>query len=143
MLKEKARNLFFVLLMFAPAVSEAQDIKSYLENLFTGYAYQFGYGSGTSSSNPRVELVIHYCASKTYFSHGQSCRPNLYASGYQCSNIQDSGVWQIDVQNGQGVIQWMSNTSGPGSLMLFIRNDGSVVDQQGNPFQRVGIAQCG
>ena len=132
-----------ICLFLSTSISSNEEIQPYLTQFFSGYAYQFGYGSGISSNNPRVELVIHYCSSGYYYSFGQSCRPNLIAKGYQCTNIQDAGQWQVIVENGQGVMQWISNSSGPGSLPLYIRNDGSVADVRDNPFLRAGPAQCG
>lgn len=134
-------TVLFLLLCSAP-VSAATDLKQYLNQYFSGSAIQFGYGSGTSSNNPRVELTIHYCTSGMYFSSGQSCRPNLIASGYQCSNVQDAGQWQITVQGEQAIVQWLSNSSGPGNLAVWVRGDGMVVDGRGNPFYKVGSAQC-
>lgn len=119
-----------------------EDSRGYLQQYFTGSVIQFGYGSGTSSNRPRVELTIHYCSNGAYYSRGQSCRPNIIAKGYQCTNIQDSGQWQVSTQASQTVLQWLSNANGPGSLMVYIRGDGKVVDAQGNPFDRIGQAQC-
>ncbi|WP_108651272.1 hypothetical protein [Dongshaea marina] len=118
------------------------DLKSYLNQYFSGSAIQFGYGSGTSSNNPRVELEVHYCASGLYYSGGRSCRPNIIAKGYQCTPVQDMGRWQIATQGNQAALQWSSNSSGPGAVMLHLRNDGVVVDPRGNPFVRIGRAQC-
>ena len=130
--------LVFILLCFPALSASATDLQQY----FRGSAIQFGYGAGTSSNNPRVELTIHYCSNGFYYSSGQSCRPNLIATGYQCSGMQDAGQWQLAMQNGQAMMQWNSNSSGSGSLPIFLRADGSVVDQRGNPFYRVGPAQC-
>ncbi|MEZ5524984.1 MAG: hypothetical protein R3E62_08530 [Pseudomonadales bacterium] len=135
---------FTVLLSLFCAIpaGAAPDLKQYLDQYFSGAAIQYGYGSGTSSSNPRVELTIHYCASGLYFSSGQSCRPNLYASGYQCTGLEDAGQWRVATQGGQAVMQWLSNQSGPGGLAIQTRSDGMVVDARGNPFYRVGPASC-
>jgi len=132
-----------ICLFLSTTSSSNEEIQPYLMAFFSGYAYQFGYGSGTSSNNPRVELVVHYCSSGYYYSVGQSCRPNMIAKGYQCTNIQDAGQWQVIVENGKGVMQWISNSTGPGNLPLHIRSDGSVADLRGNPFLRTGLAQCG
>jgi hypothetical protein len=132
-----------IILFLSANVSSNQDIQPYLTQFFSGKAYQFGYGSGTSSNNPRVELLIHYCASGSFYSVGQSCRPNLIAKGYQCTDVQDSGRWRVVVESGQGAMQWLSNLSGPGSLPLYLNHDGSVVDARGNPFVLVGPARCG
>ena len=78
-------------LFFSQESTSAADLSQSLQQYFSGSAVQFGYGSGTSSNNPRVELTIHYCASGFYHSSGQSCRPNLIASGYQCTPMQDAG----------------------------------------------------
>lgn len=131
-----------VIPIFPTFVMASPDIKQSLDRYFRGSAIQFGYGSGTSSSNPRVELTIHYCASGFYYSSGQSCRPNLIATGYQCSPVQDAGRWQLADQGGQTVLQWMSNSDGPGGITVILRGDGMVVDPRGNPFYRVGAAQC-
>lgn len=132
-----------VMFCFSAIPAAAQDAGEYLKQYFTGAAIQFGYGSGTSSNNPRVELWIHYCPNGMFFSSGQSCRPNIIAKGYQCSPIQDAGQWQVSVQNGQPMIQWFSNSTGPGGMVVEIRGDGTVSDLRGNPFNRVGKAQCG
>lgn len=136
------RYFALLLLLHALPATATTNLNQYLHQYFSGSAIQFGYGSGTSSNNPRVELTIHYCGSGVYFSSGQSCRPNLIASGYQCTNVQDVGQWQISAQRDQGTMQWLSNTSGPGSLVVWVRSDGMVVDGRGNPFHRVGAAQC-
>lgn len=137
-------RFIFVMTMFfcATTSASAADLKQSLQYYFSGSAIQFGYGGGTSSNNPRVELTIHYCPSGLYYSSGQSCRPNLIASGYQCTPMQDAGRWQLVVQGGQALMQWRSNSSGPGSLPIFFSANGAVVDQRGNPFYRVGAAQC-
>ena len=67
----------------------------------------------------------------------------VIARGFQCTQLQDAGKWQLVVQGKQAALQWMSNNSGPGSVMLGVRNDGVVVDPRGNPFNRLGPAQCG
>ena len=36
----------------------------------------------------------------------------------------------------------VSNNGAPGTLAVQMRNDGVVVDPRGNPFNRVGRAQC-
>ena len=133
--------LFASFFLVALPISSVEQ-QNYLKQFFTGAAVQFGYGSGISSNSPRVELTIHYCSSGTYFSSGRSCRPNIIAKGYQCSSIQDSGQWKIVSQSNVSFMQWYSNSSGPGSLQLFIRQGGSIVDSQGNPFVRIGTAQC-
>ncbi len=120
----------------------AETGRGSLWGYFAGNMVKFGYGGGTSSNNPRVELVIHYCASGTYYSSGQSCRPNIIAKGYQCTPVQDAGRWQVSGAQGQGRLEWMSNGGGPGSIALQVRNDGVVVDPRGNPFSRIGRAQC-
>ena len=130
------------IVFFSSFASAAPDLKQYLDQYLRGYAIQFGYGAGTSSNNPRVELTIHYCASGVYYSSGQSCRPNLYASGYQCTSLRDAGQWQVAVQGGQGAVQWRSNSNGPGYLAVMVRGDGVVVDGRGNPFYQVGPAGC-
>jgi len=129
-------------LFFLPVSTSAAGLSQSLQQYFSGSAFQFGYGSGTSTNNPRVELTIHYCASGVYYSSGQSCRPNLIASGYQCTPMQDGGRWQLAVQGGQAALRWHSNISGSGALAIFVRADGAVVDQRGNPFYRAGAAQC-
>jgi len=98
-----------VILFYSSVNASAADLRQSLQGYFNGSAVQFGYGSGTSSNNPRVELTIHYCSSGFYYSSGQSCRPNLIASGYQCTSVQDAGRWQVEVQGGQAAIQWTSN----------------------------------
>ena len=120
----------------------AQDTSSPLHAYFAGSMIQFGYGGGTSSNNPRVELVIHYCPSGSFFSTGKSCRPNIIAKGYQCTPVQDAGRWQVSGTQNQGMLQWVSNNGGPGTVVVQMRNDGVVVDPRGNPFNRVGRAQC-
>ena len=127
---------------FCGHAASAQDLQKYLTDYFKGNAVQFGYGTGVSSNLPRVDLVIHYCASGMYLSAGQSCRPNLIARGYQCTPMRDAGRWQIVTQGNRAVLQWASNSSGPGGIALAVRPDGVVVDPQGNPFSRVGQAQC-
>ena len=52
------------------------------------------------------------------------------------------GSWKVSLVNGQAAIQWNSNTNGPGSVFVHTRNDGVVTDPRGNPFIRVGQAQC-
>ncbi|MCW8880261.1 MAG: hypothetical protein OQJ89_09390 [Kangiellaceae bacterium] len=141
-LKPIFQILLFVSLFLVTQPISSADQQKYLEQFFTGSAVRFGYGSGISSNSPRVELTIHYCPSGAYFSSGQSCRPNIIAKGYQCSSIQDMGQWKIVSQSNVSFIQWYSQNSGPGSLQVFIRNNGSVVDSQGNPFVRIGTAQC-
>ena len=130
------------LLMLSSPYGFSQGISQTLDTIFRGNAMQFGYGGGTSSNNPRVELLIHYCANGYFYSSGRSCRPNIIAKGYQCTPIQDYGTWQFREFNGQGVLHWVSNNSGPGSLPVYLRNDGSVADQRGNPFYPAGRAQC-
>jgi hypothetical protein len=120
----------------------AQDASSPLHAYFAGSMVQFGYGSGTSSNNPRVELVIHYCPSGLFFSAGNSCRPNIIAKGYQCTPVQDAGRWQVSGTPNQGMLQWVSNNGAPGTVAVQMRSDGVVVDPRGNPFNRVGRAQC-
>lgn len=120
----------------------AQNLQKYLTDYFKGHAIQFGYGTGVSSNLPRVELLIQYCASGMYLSTGRSCRPNLIARGFQCTPIQDAGRWQIVTQGNRGALQWVSNGGAPGGIALAVRPDGMVVDPQGNPFNRVGRAQC-
>jgi len=89
------------ILFYSPMNISAADLGQSLQRYFNGSAIQFGYGSGTSSNNPRVELTIHYCSSGFYYSSGQSCRPNLIATGYQCTAVQDAGRWQLAVQAGK------------------------------------------
>ena len=138
-------TLFAIKLLFLLSFSTtclAEDLQDYLNKYFKGSAIQYGYGSGISSNSPRVELFIHYCASGKFFSSGKTCRPNIIAKGYQCSQLQDAGQWQIAVQSGNAFIQWMSYNNGPGSLPIFISNNGLVVDAKGNSFTRTGNAQC-
>jgi len=109
-----------------------------LQQFFAGYLYQFGYGAGTSSNNPRVELTIHYCPDGRYFSQGQSCRPNIIAQGYQCTPLSDSGYWRAAGNQ----LQWQSQQGNSGALQLVAQPDGSVTDPRGNPFIRLGPAHC-
>lgn len=136
------RAAFAVALTFCAHPSNAQDLQNYLSKYFTGNAIQFGYGSGISSNSPRVELTIQYCASGIFYSAGRSCRPNIIARGYQCSRLQDSGRWQIVAQGRRAALQWVSNQGNRGGTALMVRRDGVVVDPRGNPFKRIGRAQC-
>lgn len=133
-----ANAMLFIAVASVAAANPNQSLQYY----FSGSAIQFGYGSGTSSNNPRVELTIHYCSSGLYYSSGRSCRPNLIASGYQCTPMQDAGRWLLNLQGGQALLQWNSNSGGSGSMPIYVRADGAVVDQRGNPFVRVGQAGC-
>jgi len=90
-----------VILFYSSVNASAADLRQSLQGYFNGSAVQFGYGSGTSSNNPRVELTIHYCSSGFYYSSGQSCRPNLIASGYQCTSVQDAGVGRLRFRVGR------------------------------------------
>ena len=130
------------MLIFWAEPSGAQDVQRYLTRYFTGNAIQFGFGSGVSSNSPRIELLIHDCASGVFHSAGRSCRPNIIARGHQCTPLRDSGQWQIVTQRGQGGLQWVSNGGNSGGTVLVVRGDGVVVDPRGNPFNRVGRAQC-
>ncbi len=130
--------LLLTLCVSPPLLAESGALQRY----FAGSMVHFGYGSGISSNNPRVEMAIHYCASGTFYSSGRSCRPNLIAKGYQCSQFQDYGQWQVVEQNGQAMLQWYSANSGPGGVALQVRGNGTVTDPRGNPFVRVGAAQC-
>jgi len=126
-------RLLTALLLFAPTPASAE-----LDPFFAGYVYQFGYGSGTSSNNPRVELTIHYCGDGRYYSQGQSCRPNLIAQGYQCTPLADNGQWRTDGDQ----LLWRSFQGNSGALTLLRQSDGSVTDPRGNPFIRLGPAAC-
>lgn len=108
-----------------------------LSNFVRGSVVEYGYGPGTSSNRPRVEIRVALCASGTYRTQGRSCRPNLIAKGYQCSNFTDSGNWRVSGNS----LQWMSYNGTPGSLNLF-RRGGRYVDSAGNPMVRVGSAGC-
>ena len=130
------------LMILLASPTAAQNQQSYIQNYFAGKAIQFAYGSGVSSNLPRVELLIHYCASGTFFSWGRSCRPNIIAKGYQCTNLRDAGRWQVVPQGERAVLQWLSQNGGRGSAMILVRTDGVVVDTRGNPFHRIGQAQC-
>lgn len=143
MIKNLWHAALVAVLAFSAQPSIAQDLQKYLTQYFRGSMISFAYGTGVSSNLPRVELVIHYCASGAFFSAGRSCRPNVIARGFQCTQLQDAGKWQLVVQGKQAALQWMSNSGGPGSVMLGVRNDGVVVDPRGNPFNRLGPAQCG
>lgn len=122
--------------------ADAQKLRNYLMKYFRGNAIQFGFGPGTSSNRPRVQLLVQYCASGIFYSTGKSCRPNVVARGYQCTPLNDSGGWNILVQGGQAMLRWRSNSGRSGGLPLRVRRDGVVVDPQGNPFKRVGRAKC-
>ena len=122
--------------------THAQDLRRNLMQYFSGSAIQFGFGSGISSNSPRIELLIQYCASGTFYSAGRSCRPNIIAKGYQCTPMRDSGRWQIVARGNQAALQWASNSGNTGGTALLVRGDGVVVDPRGNPFVRVGQAQC-
>lgn len=128
--------------LFCASPSTATDLNAYVHQYFQGKALEYGYGSGTSSNNPRVVAVTHYCASGYYYSVGQSCRPNLIAKGYQCTPYQDDGSWSVKAQGQQAALYWTSNSYGPGSLAIYARNDGVFVDPRGNAFTYVGQAQC-
>ena len=134
--------LVVLALLFQSSTAFAQDLQTYLNQYFTGNVIQFGFGSGVSSSLPRVELVIHYCPSGIFYSSGRSCRPNVIARGHQCTPLQDAGRWQIVAQGNQAALQWMSNSGNRGGTALRVRGDGVVVDPRGNPFNRIGRAQC-
>lgn len=108
-----------------------------LASYVRGAVIEYGYGPGTSSNRPRVEMRVALCGSGKYQTQGRSCRPNIIANGYQCSNFRDSGNWRV-----QGnTLQWMSAKGQPGSLQLY-RNGGGFADRQGNPVVRVGNAGC-
>ena len=134
--------VLFVLMAVPPHGVVAQDLQRYLQSYFAGNLIQYSYGAGVSSSRPRVELAVHYCPSGQYFSSGRSCRPNIVAKGFQCSGFRDAGRWRIVAQGRQAMLQWTSSSSGPGGIALRVRNDGVVIDPQGNPFVRVGRALC-
>ena len=136
------RALLVASLLLSAIPVSAQNLEQYLSQYFTGQSISFGYGGGTSSNNPRVELVIQYCGGGIYYSTGRSCRPNIIAKGYQCNNLQDSGRWRIAARGGQAEIQWRSNNGTPGTVAIRVRGDGIVVDPRGNPFNRIGIARC-
>lgn len=129
-------------LALATLPAAAQDLQAYLHRYFAGAAIRFGYGGGTSSNNPRVELVIHYCASGAYYSSGRSCRPNIVAKGYQCTPVQDAGRWQVAAQGGRAALRWVSNGGAPGAIAVLVGRDGIVTDPRGNRFNRVGPARC-
>jgi hypothetical protein len=129
------------IMLFAGSVA-AQDLQRNLTQYFAGSAIQFGFGSGISSNSPRIELVIQYCASGVFYSAGRSCRPNLIARGHQCTPMQDARKWRIVAQGNQAALQWASNSGNTGGTALHVRGDGVVVDPRGNPFVRVGRAQC-
>ena len=128
--------------VMSPRVAAAQELQTYLENYFAGAAIAYGSGAGVSSSRPRIEVTVQYCASGAFYSSGRSCRPNLYASGYQCTPFEDAGRWRIVTQGQAAELQWLTRAGQPGSLPIGVRQDGTVVDQQGNPFVRVAPAQC-
>ncbi len=136
------RGAVIVALVVVAGSPAAQDLQRSLTQYFAGNAIQFGFGSGVSSSSPRVELLIHYCASGKFFSTGRSCRPNIIARGHQCTPLRDAGRWQIVTRGGHGALQWVSNNGNSGATALVVRGDGVVVDPRGNPFNRVGRAQC-
>lgn len=122
--------------------ADAQNMRNYLNKYFKGSAIQFAFGAGVSSSRPRVELFVQYCASGIFYSNGRSCRPNVVAQGYQCTPIKDSGGWNIVVQGRQAMLSWRSHSGRSGGVALRVRRDGIVVDPQGNAFKRVGRARC-
>ncbi|WP_028864047.1 hypothetical protein [Psychromonas aquimarina] len=122
--------------------STAADLRAYVNQYFQGKALEYGFGSGTSSNNPRVVAVTHYCTSGYYYSIGQSCRPNIIARGYQCSPYRDDGNWSLKVQGQQATLFWTSTTYGPGNFPIYVRNDGVFVDPRGNAFIYAGEAQC-
>lgn len=122
--------------------TKASNVDSYMSQYFNGKALEYGFGSGTSSNNPRVVAVTHYCSSGYYYSIGRSCRPNMIAKGYQCTPYQDAGTWSVGVLGQQAMLYWTSNTYGAGSFAILARNDGIVVDPRGNAFTFVGNAQC-
>jgi hypothetical protein len=134
--------VFISVILFYAVPTATADIRTYMDRYFTGMALQYGFGSGTSSNNPRVEAVTHYCASGYYYSIGRSCRPNIIAKGYQCSPYEDAGRWQLSYQGNQAILQWTSNSYGPGSFAIYTRNDGVVVDPRGNAFTYVSQANC-
>lgn len=136
-------RLAVIAVLLAPTPLAAEhDLKSYLDGYFGGNAINFGYGTGVSSGSPRVELAIQYCRNGAFFSQGRSCRPNVYASGHQCSRLSDTGQWRIVTQGKRAQLQWVTRNGNQGSVELRVRRDGVVVDPNGNPFVRVAPAQC-
>ena len=122
-----------VALLGTVAPTHAAGLASYVR----GAVIEYGYGPGTSSNRPRVEMRVALCGSGQYQTQGRSCRPNIIARGYQCSNFRDSGKWRV-----QGnTLQWMSSKGQPGALQLY-RNGRGFADRQGNPVVRVGNAGC-
>jgi len=130
----------FGLLAVSPAAG--QDLQGYLNKFFGGGAMRYGYGDGNSSSSPRVDVEIHYCASGRYISGGQSCVANGGTRSYRCSGVRDSGDWQVAILDGRAVMQLVSAQSGTREVELMVDANGVVMDAAGNAFYRISKAAC-
>lgn len=132
------RTIISTLLGLMLLLLTTEVLAAELHRYLAGYSYQYTYGSGVSSSRPRVTLFVQYCPDGRYYSSGQSCRPNLYASGYQCSSVEDQGQWRAD----GSWVAWRSISGEQGQLQLMLQPNGSVTDLNGNPLVRLGPARC-
>ncbi|WP_210398035.1 hypothetical protein [Motiliproteus sediminis] len=137
-LRSSISPLLALALLLPAREALATPASNELHRLLSGYSYQYSYGTGVSSSRPRITLFVHYCHDGRYFSAGQSCRPNLYASGYQCTSLQDQGQWQAAADR----VDWRSSSGNQGSLALIRQPNGSLADNNGNPLVRLGPASC-
>ena len=131
------RNALFTLAVGLVVASAPTAHANGLSSYVRGAVIEYGYGPGTSSNRPRVEMRVALCNSGQYRTQGRSCRPNIIANGYQCSNFTDAGRWRVSGNQ----LQWMSANGQPGSLQVFRRGNG-YADGNGNRLTRVGNAGC-
>ena len=125
-------------MMVATQTPAADEVEQDPEQLVTSLQLVAGAAVAQLTPEQRQQLLSAGLVTQ----RSGSCRPNLIATGYQCTPVQDAGRWQLAIQGGQAALQWMSNSNGPGSVAVILRGNGMVVDPRGNPFYRVGSAQC-